>query len=416
MKKIRLGYLVSQYPAISHTFILHEIRRLRHLGFEISVASINPPDRCAEQLTHIEREEAANTYYVKPDGFKGAIKAHLYTLMKQPLGYLRGLFFALRLGQFDLKKILYGFFYFAEAVMIGHWMRRLQFSHLHIHLGMAAATVGLIAEHTFPITLSFTIHGPDEFYDVPSNYLKQKIIKAAFICCPTHFVRSQLMMLSPPTAWNKLLNSRLGVNTAMFTPRPFRQNPKPFELLCVGRLVPVKGQFVLVEAVKRLVSAGRQLRLRLIGDGPIRQDLEAMVTEQELREQVIFEGSVNQEHILDLYNQTDVFVLASFAEGLPVSLMEAMMMEIPCISTHITGIPEMIRTGKDGILVAPSDTTALTDAIALLMDNSDLRRKIGEAGRQRVLERYELEKNTEWLADIFRRRLSHEKADIKSKK
>ncbi len=414
MKKIRLGYLVSQYPAISHTFILHEIRRLRHLGFEISVASINPPDRCAEQLTRIEREEAANTYYVKPDGFKGAIKAHLYTLMTQPLGYVRGLFFALRLGQFDLKKILYGFFYFAEAVMIGHWMRRLQFSHMHIHLGMAAATVGLIAEHTFPITLSFTIHGPDEFYDVPSNYLSQKIIKAAFICCPTHFVRSQLMMLSPSTAWNKLLNSRLGVNTAMFTPRPFRQNPEPFELLCVGRLVPVKGQFVLVEAVKRLVSAGRQLRLRLIGDGPIRQDLEAMVTEQELREQVIFEGSVNQEHILDLYNQTDVFVLASFAEGLPVSLMEAMMMEIPCISTHITGIPEMIRTGKDGILVAPSDTTTLTDAIALLMDNSDLRRKIGEAGRQRVLERYELEKNTEWLADIFRRRLSE--VDIKSKK
>ncbi|HEC85210.1 MAG: colanic acid biosynthesis glycosyltransferase WcaL [Candidatus Parabeggiatoa sp. nov. 2] len=413
MTKIRLAYLVSQYPAISHTFILHEIRTLRRLGFEISVASINAPDRRKEQLTAKEREEATNTFYVKPAGITGAAKAHLSTVLTQPLRYLRGLFFALSLGKFDFKKMLYGFLYFVEAVMIGHWMRQQQFSHLHLHFGMAAATVGLIANRTFHITFSMTIHGPDEFYDTPGNYLPQKILDAAFIRCPAHFARSQLMKLSTYDNWKKMEYCRLGVNPSMFAPRPFRQHPEPFELLCVGRIVPAKGQFILVEAATRLIAQGYQLRLRLVGDGPDRQGLETEVVRRGLTEQIIFEGSVNQEHILDLYNQTDVFVLASFAEGLPVSLMEAMIMEIPCVTTNITGIPELITSGKEGILVAASDIDALADAIALLMDNPDLRRQIGEASRLQILERYELQKNTEWLADIFRRRLSQE-TDINS--
>ncbi|RKZ78318.1 MAG: colanic acid biosynthesis glycosyltransferase WcaL [Candidatus Parabeggiatoa sp. nov. 1] len=404
MKKIQIAYLISRYPAISHTFILREIRILRDLGFDISVASINAPDRKPEQLTATEREEAANTFYVKPAGLAKAIKAHLQTLLTQPLGYVRGLFFALRLGKFDLKKMLYGFFYFVEAVMIGQWMRHQQKSHLHVHIPMAAATVALIAHHIFPMTFSLTVHGPDEFYDTPGNYLTQKISDAAFICCISHFARSQLMMLSPPSVWNKLEISRLGVDPAKFTPRPFRQQPDPFEILCVGRLVPAKGQLILLEAVAHLIAQGRQLRLRLVGDGPDRQSLENEVRQRGLTAQVIFAGAVNQEQILDFYTSADVFALASFAEGIPVVLMEAMVMTIPCVSTQITGIPELIGI-QQGILVAPSDAEALAQAITLLMDKPELRRQLGEAGRRQVLQNYELQRNTERLADIFRRRL-----------
>ncbi len=404
MKKIQIAYLISRYPAISHTFILREIRILRDLGFDISVASINAPDRKPEQLTATEREEAANTFYVKPAGLAKAIKAHLQTLLTQPLGYVRGLFFALRLGKFDLKKMLYGFFYFVEAVMIGQWMRHQQKSHLHVHIPMAAATVALIAHHIFPMTFSLTVHGPDEFYDTPGNYLTQKISDAAFICCISHFARSQLMMLSPPSVWNKLEISRLGVDPAKFTPRPFRQQPDPFEILCVGRLVPAKGQLILLEAVAHLIAQGRQLRLRLVGDGPDRQSLENEVRQRGLTAQVIFAGAVNQEQILDFYTSADVFALASFAEGIPVVLMEAMVMTIPCVSTQITGIPELIGI-QQGILVAPSDAEALAQAIGLLMDKPELRRQLGEAGHRQVLQNYELQRNTERLAEIFRRRL-----------
>ena len=291
--KIQIAYLISRYPAISHTFILREIRQLRHLGFEIIVASINATDRDSSQLTSEEREEMNHTFYIKPAGIIGAARAHFYTLMTQPLRYIKGLIFALRLGQWDLKKILYGWFYFIEAVMVGYWMRQQQYSHLHVHFGMASATVGLIAKHTFPIHLSLTIHGPDEFYDVPSNYLAKKILYADFICCISHFASSQLMMLSPPSEWSKLEISPLGVDPNIFTPRPFRQYPNPFELLCVGRLVPVKGQFILIAAIERLLTQGRQVRLHLVGDGPDRENLAQTIHQHQLTNHIILAGAIN---------------------------------------------------------------------------------------------------------------------------
>jgi len=406
MTKIRIAYLISRYPAISHTFILREIIVLRKLGFEIQVASINTTDRPYEKLTLEEQAEAAATFYIKPAGIMGAIKAHLTTLLTHPLNYAKGLWFALRLGQTDLKKILYNFFYFVEAVMVGHWMRRQQLTHLHIHFAMAAATVGLIVKKTFPIQFSITVHGPDEFYDTSTYYLRQKIVETHFICCITHFSRSQLMMLSSPTFWEKLELSPLGVDPRLFTPRPFREMANPFEILCVGRLVPVKGQLILLEAVAQLIAQDRAIHLRYIGDGPDRPLLEQRIAQQQLNQQVTLEGAVNQDKIRDFYAKADVFILASFAEGLPVVLMEAMMMQIPCITTHITGIPELIRK-DEGLLVAPSDVTGLAQAIALLMDNTELRRQIGESGRLSALQRYDLQTNTERLAHIFQRRLGH---------
>jgi glycosyltransferase involved in cell wall biosynthesis len=404
MNRLRIAYLISQYPAISHTFILREVRTLRALGLEITVASINAPDRPPAQLTAAEREESSNTFYIKPAGLTGALTAHLHTLFTRPLGYLRGLWFALRLGKVDLQQILYGFFYFIEAVMLGRWMQQQQLTHVHVHIPMAAANVALIAKHTFPITFSITVHGPNEFYNTPGNYLPPKILDATFLCCISHFARSQLMMLTPPANWTKLELSRLGVDPTTFTPRPVDSQPNPIEILCVGRLVPVKGQSILITAVARLLAQGRTLRLRLVGDGPDRHNLEQQIQQSGFDEQIILAGAVNQDKILDFYHQADIFVLASFAEGIPVVLMEAMIMEIPCISTHITGIPELIGSGE-GLLVAPADVEALTEAIALLMDNPELRRTLGQAGRQKILQHYELQKNTKQLAEIFQRYL-----------
>ncbi|MBE9561361.1 MAG: glycosyltransferase family 4 protein, partial [Proteobacteria bacterium] len=214
------------------------------------------------------------------------------------------------------------------------------------------ATVGLITKRTFPITFSFTMHGPRDFYDIYGCYLTQKVVDADFICCITHFASSQLMMLSPPECWDKLEVSPLGVNLSVFTPHKFRQEPEPFEILCVGRLVPDKGQFILLKAVISLIAQGYKLRLRLVGDGPDRLVLETEVKQHGLTEQIIFAGAVNQDQILEFYTDTDIFVLASFAEGLPVVLMEAMAMEIPCVTTNITGVPELIEHRINGLLVA----------------------------------------------------------------
>lgn len=405
---LRLAYLVSQYPAVSHTFILREVARLRELGFEITVASINGPDRPPDRLTAAEQSEAAHTYYVKRHGLMGALTAKWATLITHPAGFFRGLKLALRLGGADLKKLLYGLFYFTEALMIGRWMARQGLQHLHVHFATPAATVALIARQIFPITFSMTVHGPDEFYDAPGYYLSQKIAGAAFICCIGYYARSQLMKLSPPDQWDKFEISPLGVDPTLFAPRPFRAEAQPFEVICVGRLTPAKGQAILLDAIARLRTDGRAIRLRLVGDGPDRPILERIATERALGQAVIFEGAVNQDRIRELYAAADAFALASFAEGIPVVLMEAMAMTIPCVTTFITGIPELIRDGQDGLLVAPSDSEGLAAALARLMDNADLRQRLGVAGRARVEDKYHLQRNIERLAAIFRRRLRKE--------
>jgi len=406
MNTTRIAYLISQYPAVSMVFILREIRTLRQLGFDIKVASINRPDRDLSELTTAEQQEENQTYYIKAQSLLKIIKIHGLFLLRHPLRYGRGLGFALRLAPFDFKKGLYNLFYFAEAIVLGQWMQQHQLSHVHVHIPMSAATVALIARQSFPIRFSMTVHGPNEFYDAPGYYLATKIQQAAFICCISHFARSQLMAFASPTLWSRLELSRLGVDPSLRTPNTFRQQPNPFELLCVGRLVPVKGQFILLQAVTQLLAQQRSLRLRLVGNGPDRHGLEAEVKRLQLSEHIIFEGAVNEDRVFALYTQTDIFVLASFAEGIPVVLMEAMMMAIPCITTHITGIPELIQANEEGLLVPPADTQSLAEAIALLMDNPELRQRLAQAGRQKVLNAYELKQNTQTLAAIFQRRLA----------
>jgi glycosyltransferase involved in cell wall biosynthesis len=229
----------------------------------------------------------------------------------------------------------------------------------------------------------------------------------SFICCIGSYARSQLMKLSPAVEWEKFEISPLGVDSAVFTPRPFREKPETFEVICVGRLVPAKGQHILLAAVHRLVQEGRRLHLRVVGDGPDRASLEEMVNRNGLRDRVIFEGAVNQDRIRNMYMQADAFVLVSFAEGIPVVLMEAMAMEIPCVTTFITGIPELIRDGIDGLLVPPSDVEAVADAIGELMDDMVLRRELGQQGRARVMDKYDLQRNCALLAGIFQRRLEY---------
>ena len=402
---MRLGYLVSRYPAISHSFILREVVELRALGFEIEVASINLPDRPGKALTRTEKEEAEKAFYVKQAGIRGAVAAQVEMLLREPHRYFAGLLFALGLARADLKQLAFCVFYFFEAVMLAGWMRERSLGHLHVHFATPAATVALILTRVASIGISMTVHGPDEFYDVPGYFLSEKVRGARFVCAIGVYARSQLMKISPASQWDKFEIAPLGVDPEVFEPPPMRRRSERFEILCVGRLVPAKGQHILVSAVSQLVGAGRAIRLRLVGDGPDRQSLELEVRRLRLEDAVCFEGALNQDRTHHFYETADIFALASFAEGIPVVLMEAMAMEIPCVTTWIMGVPELIRNEIDGLLIAPSDVDALAGALMRLMDDAELRQRLGRAGRLRIQDRYNLSRNVTRLAEIFDRRL-----------
>ena len=400
----RMAYLISRYPAVSHTFILREVRQLRAQGFDIRSVSVNPPDRASADMTPDEVEEAGATYCLKRHGWRGALRAQLWG-WRHPRAYWRGLKAAVGFGGWDLKRGLYGLFYWVEALMLARWMEQQGVTHLHVHFATAAANIALILKPMVPVTLSLTIHGPDEFYDVPGERLREKIAAADFVVCIGRFARSQLMKLSPASAWSKFEVCPLGVDVAHYNPVPAPASQRPYTVLCVGRLTPAKGQQVLLEACARLRDWGHVLRLVLVGTGPDEAALRASAEALGIADMVTFAGAQNQDQVRAWYRDCDVFALPSFAEGIPVVLMEAMASGVPCVTTRITGIPELIRDGIDGLLVTPSDVQELADSLASLQDDAGLRHELGEAGRRRVAQAYDLPRNVARLGQIFAERL-----------
>jgi colanic acid/amylovoran biosynthesis glycosyltransferase len=402
---LRLAYLISRYPAVSHTFILREVRELRRLGVDVHAVSVNPSDRPESELGDEERLEAAKTFVLKEQRAGAVLKAAARTLVSRPMGLASGLALAMRLGGGAPGKTLQRLFYLAEAVLVGDWMRRRSLDHLHVHFATPAATVALLVKAVFGARFSMTVHGPDEFYDVREYHLAEKIDSASFICAIGSYCRSQLMKLSDPRHWSKLEVVPLGVDEARFRRQAARTAPEEFNILCLGRLVPAKGQAVLLGAVDKLRKQGRRLRVVFAGDGPDRGRLEAQAVTAGIADSCAFLGAVNPDRVRELYETADLFVLPSFAEGIPVALMEAMAMEVPCISTMVNGIPELIESGRQGILVPPSDCEALSSAIARLMDDPAYRRALARAGRDKVAAAYSLSRNVARLESIFRRRL-----------
>jgi colanic acid/amylovoran biosynthesis glycosyltransferase len=404
MRCSKIIYLVSHYPAFNHTYILREVRELRKLGWDIDVASIRPDTRPISQLTAEEQEERSRTWSVTTRGVSGALHAHLVSLTMQTRSYFRGLMWAVRLGGLNFVNIVRNWIYFTEALIVGQWMQRRGLTHIHIHF---ASTVGLLIAKTFPITISITVHGPAEFADAASFHLREKIEAAEFICAISEYGHGELMKSCDSNQWGKLETVPLGIDPNTFAPiRRSLAGRSSFDVVSVGRLSPEKAQHVLIDAVASLVNDGRQVRLRLVGDGPDRPALEKHIVASGLSGIVRLDGVLNQDQLKALYQESDIFALASLAEGVPVVLMEAMAMGIPCVATRITGIPELIENGQDGLLVPPSDVLQLSTAIAQLMDDPVLRERIAKAGRSKVIEKYNLSKNVALLAEVFERRVS----------
>lgn len=401
MTQLRIGYLTSQYPAPSHTFIRREIAALRSAGLDIATYSIQRAP--AGLQAALDRAAAAETFAVLAHPPLSYARAHLAAVVSRPAAYLRTLALAWRHRVPGMRAAIWAMFHFAEAILLSARLKADGIGHLHNHFANSAATVGLLASRHVGIDWSLTLHGISEF-DYPAGLLlRDKIAAARFVACVSRFGMAQAMRQIPAEHWPKLAIVRCGIDlTDLPTAAVRNDNGDRFlKLISVGRLSPEKGQAGLLDVVAMLRDRGVSLSLTLVGDGPEADALHARTRALGITALVHFVGRQDERTTLASIAAADVLVLPSFMEGLPVVLMEAMALGVPVVATRVAGIPELVRDGESGLLFDPADWTALADAITRLAVDAPLRQSLAVNGRRRIEQDFAIERATSPLPALF---------------
>jgi len=395
----RLAYVVAEYPKVSHTFVMREIEALRALGATVDTVSIR---RTPESglLSDADRRAAAETFAVLPAPPAAVVRAHARWALRRPRRYVRTLALALRMGGPGPRNRLWQLFYFAEAALLAAELQRRGTEHVHAHFINVASSVAMLSAALLQRSWSFTVHGPLEFDDVRGHAIPDKVRHATFVACISDYARAQVMRLVEPEHWDKLHIVRCGVEPERYG-APRRSPAATVELLSVGRLAQEKGFAVLIAAVAELVRAGEPVRLTLVGDGPERAALEALAQRELPPGAVTFTGALGASEVTARLTEADIFCLPSFAEGIPVVLMEAMASGMPVIATQIMGIPELVRHGETGLLVPPGRHEALAAAVRRLLRDPALRLQYGQAGRAAVVASFDVREAAATLRGLF---------------
>jgi glycosyltransferase involved in cell wall biosynthesis len=395
----RVAYLANPYPAISHTFIFREIQSLRQNGFEVFPVSI---DRSADlsKMTREEKCEATGVKVLKDVNPLLAIWSVVKVFVRCPMGFLRMIQMTLGLCLKGPKSAVKAFGYLAETILFLDWIEDKGIDHIHEHFANPTAFIAMLANKYKNWGYSISVHGPDVFYQVDTAMLVQKIMAARFVRCISHYCRSQLWRLVPVSMWNKFHIVHCGVDPELYSPVRRHENAVP-EILCVGRLTSAKGQHILLEAAQQIKQQGHSFHLTFVGEGQDRPSLENQIRNLHLEEHVSLTGALGQDKVMDYYRKADLFVLPSFAEGVPVVLMEAMALEIPVISTRITGIPELIEDGRNGLLVTPGNSVELAESIVRILKSKSLATRLGKEGRKAVLDEFNQRENNQYLQRLF---------------
>ena len=401
-----IAYLINQYPKVTHSFIRREIAALEEQGVAVERFTVR---RAEERLANaVDQEEATRTTALLES--KGAMLASMPIFaVTHPIRYTKAKFAMLRLALRSKRGLLRHVAYLAEACLLARRLRALGISHVHAHFGTNAAAVAMLVSILDPaISYSFTVHGPEEFEDAGGLSLAEKIKRCAFVVAISSFGRGQLTQHCTADQTHEIHIVRCGIDDAYFEAgaSPVPDNRR---LLCVGRLCVRKGQLQLVEAVHRLRESGVSAELVLAGDGEIRPELERRISEYGLQSNVRITGWIGDAEIRKELIAARAFVLPSFAEGLPVVIMEALALGRPVVSTYVAGIPELVTDAVNGWLVPAGDVEALAAALKRVLTTpvADLSR-MGALGAARVRERHDTHKEAAKLATLFEKSTSQQ--------
>ncbi len=379
---MKSAYLVNIYPRVSHTFIRREILALEASGVPVERYSIRACD--TPLVDETDKAELAKTRVIT-QARVGMILATLRAMIATPGAFFSALGTAVKMGRSSDRGILIHLAYLAEACVLRRWLAKSKTCHLHAHHGTNSAAVAMLCHQLGGPEYSFTVHGPEEFERAPTLALAKKVAGAQFVVAISEFGKGQLCRWADPKDWSKLRVVHCGVDDRFLTTLPLSPVPSKPRLVCVGRLCVEKGQMVLIEAARILHDRHIDFELVLAGDGPIRQRLEQRIAEAGLQSHIRITGWLSSQQVKDEMLASRALVLPSFAEGLPVVIMEALALGRPVISTPVAGIPELLQQGVNGWLVQPGSAEQLAAAMmeALAMPVETLAR-MGSAGAQAV--------------------------------
>ncbi|SDJ64663.1 MULTISPECIES: glycosyltransferase [Bradyrhizobium] len=397
---MRIGYLINRYPAVSHSFIRREILALERQGHEVLRISVRGWN---EAIQGKEDElERTRTRYVLQGGPVPLLFAFMHVVLTRPLQFLEALKLTWRVSRRSDRSLALHMIYLLEACQVALWLQAEKIEHLHAHFGTNSAEVAMLAHELGGPKWSFTAHGPEEFDKPEFVALPEKIRRAAFVAGVSSFGRSQLFRNTAHQDWQKVKVVHCGIEPAFYQTAS-EQPGSPIRLVCVGRLCEQKGQLLLIDAALQLRERGTNFELVLAGDGEMREELEAVISSYNLKDMVRITGWISSDQVRDELLAARALVLPSFAEGLPVVIMEAMALKRPVISTYVAGIPELIEPGQHGWLVPAGDVETLASAIQSCLDSSpESIALMGEAAHSRVLERHHVDQEAGKLIELFR--------------
>jgi glycosyltransferase involved in cell wall biosynthesis len=398
---VRVAYLVNQYPAVSHSFIRREVAALERQGIPVERFSIRGAP--ADLVDPADRAEQARTHVLLGQGALGLAVAWLAVAVSAPGAWLQVMRAAIRLGRRSERGVLRHFIYVAEACVLVRWLRRGPgVSHLHAHFGTNPAAVAMFTRMLGGPPYSFTVHGPEEFDHPEELSLTEKVDRASAVIAVSSFGRSQLYRWVEPAQWSKVHVVHCGVDADFLSmgPQPAADN---HQFVCVGRLAPQKGQLLILEAVAALRAEGVAVKLVLAGDGPMRGLVETRIRALGLTDAVRITGWISNEVVRRELLEARALLLPSFAEGLPVVLMEALALGRPAISSYVAGIPELLVNGVNGWLIPAGSSEAMARAmkVALATPVVELER-MGRAGAAAAAADHDASREAARLAILFR--------------
>ncbi|MBB6479251.1 glycosyltransferase family 4 protein [Spirochaeta isovalerica] len=394
---MKIAYIVSKYPAVSHTFILNEIQALRALKVEISTFSIRKAE-ISDILGDIASKEAKATRSILPIPVVELCKSIGWCLLHRPSELMKVTYNYIVKQGVLVEKIKWSAYLF-EGVLLAYWLIKDQYDHLHCHFGNSGSNTALIASLIAHVPLSITFHG-SELNSPISFRIPEKVNKAAFIACISKYGRAKLMHICKRSDWDKIKIVRCGIKEPEPSEYPVNIDGEQ-QILCVGRLSPEKGHHILLDAFEIIQKRNNKVSMILVGDGPLREELEERVGSLQIPAKIMFTGSLEPEKVSDLYKSSSLAVLASFSEGVPVVLMEAFSHGRPVVATFVGGIPELVENGINGLLVPPSDSENLADAIEEILRNPKQAEEMGLNGVLKINKEFNELVSAKKLKNLF---------------